>query len=433
MPSFSIPLSGLDASQQALSVIANNLSNMDTVGYKNEEVNFKDLFYQSLGTSGSGDDLEVGAGVAVGSISGNFTAGNVESTSVPTDVAINGNGFLVTQLNGQTEYTRAGDLQVSNSGYLTTQDGQYVMGYPATNGVVSNTALSPLEVGTGSTVPATATTNLQMNMNLDADATAGTTSYSYPMTVYDSLGTSQVVTFTFANTGANTWSYTATVPSTSLSVDPNTQAPITSSTPLYQVQIATGSLGFSPTGTLSTVNGAAVSATSPDITSLALTGLADGANAMSINWEGMNSSGTSLITQTSAASGTSKSSQDGFASGTLNSFAIQADGTIEGSYSNGQSMALGQIVLAQFGNQDGLSRVGDNSFQSTVASGQAVIGTPGAGGLGTLTGGSLEESNVDMATEFSAMIVNQSAYAADAKVITTFNQLEQETVNIEQG
>ena len=113
MSSFSIPLSGLDASQQALSVIANNLSNMNTVGYKDEQINFQDLFYQSLGINGSGDALQIGAGVGTGSISGNFTSGNVESTSVPTDVAIDGNGFLVTQLNGQNQYTRAGNFQVS--------------------------------------------------------------------------------------------------------------------------------------------------------------------------------------------------------------------------------------------------------------------------------------------------------------------------------
>lgn len=418
MPSFSIPLSGLNASQQALSVIANNLSNMNTVGYKNETINFQDLFYQSLGTNGSGASLEVGAGVGVGAITGNFSAGNVQSTGTSTDVAISGNGFLVTQLNGETKYTRAGNLQVSNEGYLTTEDGQYVMGYPATNGVISNAALSKLQVGTGSTMPASATTSLQMTTNLSASSATGAT-FSTPMTVYDSLGTSHVVTYTFTNTGTNTWSYNATVPSKDITGATGTST-----------SISTGTLTFDSSGKLATVNGTAVTTAAPSVTGIALTGLADGAANMTMSWNLLDSSGSSLITQTSSNSATSASTQNGFASGTLNSFSIQTDGTIEGSYSNGQSLALGQLVLAQFGNVQALSRSGENSFTSTVSSGQAVIGIPGAGGLGTLTGGSLEQSNVDMATQFSNMIVNQSAYEANAKVISTFNQIQQDTINI---
>jgi flagellar hook protein FlgE len=436
MSSFSIPLSGLDASQQALSVIANNLANMNTVGYKNEDINFQDLFYQSLGTSGSGDALEVGAGVGVGSISGNFTSSTVESTGVPTDVAINGNGFLVTQGSGETEYTRAGDLQVSNTGFLQTQDGQNVMGYPAINGVISNANLAPLQVGTGSTVPATATTSLNMNLNLNASSAVGST-FSNPMTVYDSLGTAQVVNFEFTNTGANAWSYTATVPDTALSVNPTTGLPVVPANPAAELQIGSGTMGFDANGNLSTVNGNAINpaggSSVPNISGITLSNLTDGASTMNLSWQVLNSSGNSLITQTSAASAPSASAQNGFASGTLSSFAIDTDGTIEGAYTNGQSLALGQVALAQFGNDDGLARMGNNSFQSTVASGQAVVGAPGSGGLGTLTGGSLEQSNVDMATQFSAMILNQSGYEANAKVITTFNQIEQATINIEQG
>ena len=196
-------------------------------------------------------------------------------------------------------------------------------------------------------------------------------------------------------------------------------------------------MGFDPNGNLSTVNGKAINPVGgtaiPDITGISLSNLADGASTMNLSWAVLDSSGNSLITQTAGASATSSSSQNGFASGTLNSFAIGTDGTIEGTFSNGQSLALGQLALAQFGNDDGLLRVGSNSFQSTVASGQAVIGTAGTGGLGTLTSGSLEQSNVDMATEFPAMIQNQSGFEANAKVITAFNQIEQSTINIEQA
>jgi flagellar hook protein FlgE len=362
--------------------------------------------------------MQVGAGCSVGSVSGNFTTGNVESTSVPTDAAINGNGFFVTQENGQTEYTRAGNFQVSNTGYLTTQDGQNVMGYPATNGVVSNGGLTPLQVGTGSVIPATATTSLQMSMNLNADGGTGST-YSSPMTVYDSLGTSHDLTFNFTQTGSNAWSYNVTAPGADVGAATATTT------------VGSGTMTFDANGNLATVNGAAVSSTTPSIPGLTLTGLADGASPMNLSWNVMDSSGNSLVTQTSSASATSASTQNGFASGSLSTFAVQTDGTIEGQFSNGQSLALGQIAMAQFGNENGLSRVGSNSFQSTVASGQAVIGTAGSGGLGTLTGGSLEQSNVDMATEFSNMIVDQRGFEANAKVITAFDQVTQDTINIE--
>jgi flagellar hook protein FlgE len=418
MASFSIPLSGLAADQQALSVVANNLSNMNTTGYKDQQVNFQDLFYQSLGTNGSGDSIQVGGGCSVGSVSSDYTAGDIESTGVPTDAAINGNGFFVTQLNGQTEYTRAGNLQVNNDGFLTTQDGQNVMGYPATNGVISNGSLTPLQVGSGTVIPATATTSLQMSMNLNADGGVGST-FSSPMAVYDSLGTAHELTFNFTQTGTNAWSYTATVPGADVGASTATAT------------VGSGKMTFASNGDLATVNGAAVSSTTPNITGFSLTGLKDGAAPMSLSWTALDSSGNSLITQTSSASATSASSQNGFASGSLNSFAIGTDGTIEGSFSNGQSVALGRVALAQFGNENGLSQIGGNSFQSTVASGQAVIGAPGSGGLGTLTGGSLEESNVDMATEFSNMITDQRGFEANAKVITAFDQVMQDTINIE--
>jgi flagellar hook protein FlgE len=419
MPSFSIPLSGLDADQQALSVVANNLSNMNTVGYKDQDVNFQDLFYQSLGTNGSGDALQVGGGTSVGSISGNFTSGDVASTGVDSDAAITGNGFFITQLNGQTEYTRAGNFQVSTDGLLTTQDGQNVMGYSATNGVISNASLSPLQVGTGSVIPATATTSLQMNTNLSSSGGVGSTYSTAPMAVYDSLGTSHEVTFNFTQTGTNAWSYTATVPGSDVGASTATST------------VGSGTMTFDAKGQLATVNGTAVSSTDPSVSGIALSGLTDGAANMSLSWNVLDSSGNSLVTQTSAASATSASTQNGFASGSLNSFSIQTNGTIEGSFSNGQSLAIGQIAMAQFGNDDGLSRVGSNSFQSTVASGQAVVGTAGSGGLGTLTGGSVEQSNVDMATEFSNMIVDQRGFEANAKVITAFDQISQDTINIE--
>src|SRR5271157_937976 len=201
MPNFSIPLSGLDANSAALSTTANNLANLNTVGYKDQQIQFADLFYQNLGTDGAGDPIQQGAGVRTSSETSNFTQGNVTSTGVDTDVAINGNGFFVVQDNGVQSYTRAGNFEVGTNNLLETADGQTVMGYPATDGVVNTSAgLSTLELGAGTSSPATATANLQMTTNLDATDTDGT--YSTQATIYDSLGAAHQVTITYTNLDA---------------------------------------------------------------------------------------------------------------------------------------------------------------------------------------------------------------------------------------
>ncbi len=493
MPLFSIPLSGLDAFQEALGVIANNLSNMSTTGYKDQSINFHDLFYQAIGTNGAGSAIEVGAGTTIASTDSNFNNGNLNTTGKATDVAISNEGFFVTQLNGQTEYTRAGNFALDNNGYLKTQDGQFVMGYPATNGVVGNGVLSSLQIGQGTVAPATATTSLQLNANLSANAqaapawqastayalgdqvfdgtnwqkctTAGTTgaakpawnaavsgttadgagtlvwtnlgptagnntndSYSTPVAVYDSQGNSHTVTFAFTKSGTNTWSYSATIPAADVTGAAN------------PVSLGSGTFTFDANGNLLTVQPTAAGApTTVSATNNTLPGglllppgmtLADGATGLSMSWSLLDSANNQLFTQNANASGTSATSQNGFASGSLKSFAVQSDGTVEGSFTNGQTIALGQIALARFGDNQGLLRVGDNNYQSTYASGGAVTGKPGTGGLGTLTGGALELSNVDMATEFSKMISAQRGFEANAKVITSFDEVTQDTINL---
>src|SRR5208282_5244962 len=170
MPNFSIPLSGLTAESTALSAIANNLSNQNTTGYKDTGVLFSDLFYQNLGTTGSGDPIQEGAGTKVSSMPSLFTQGSVSATGVPTDAAIQGSGFFVVQnANGSLDYTRAGDFTVDNSNYLVTFQGQQVLGYPAVNGVVNTgAAIAPLQLGAGTISPPTATGNVQLTLNLNS-------------------------------------------------------------------------------------------------------------------------------------------------------------------------------------------------------------------------------------------------------------------------
>lgn len=199
MPSFSVPLSGLDASSTALSTIANNLANLNTIGYKDQQVQFADLFYQNLGSDGAGDPIQQGAGVRVNSQPSDFTQGDVTSNGIATDVAINGNGFFVVQQDGVRSFTRAGDFEVGTDNLLETANGQQVLGYPATNGAINTSGgLSTLALGAGTVSPATVTGNVSLTSNLNAQSADGST-YTTQVTVYDSLGGSHQLTFDYTN------------------------------------------------------------------------------------------------------------------------------------------------------------------------------------------------------------------------------------------
>jgi len=418
MPNFSIPLSGLTSESTALSAIANNLANQNTTGYKDTQVQFSDLFYQNLGTTGAGDPIQLGGGAQVGSMPSMFTQGSVSSTGVPTDVAIQGNGFFAIRQNGVTSYTRAGDFSVDQSNFLVTADGQQVLGYPAVNGVVNTgQALAPLQLGAGTISPPVATSTVQIQTNLDASAAVGDT-FSTPLNIYDSLGVSHTLTFTFNKTAANTWNYSVSIPATDL----NPLVPKGGGAPVAQTGILnSGTLTFDGNGNL----------TSPaaNVTGITATSLADGASNMTFAWDLLNGT-TPVITQVAGSSSTSSAQQNGSSSGTLTDFTIGSNGTITGSFSNGTTAALGQVALANFANVQGLQRVGNTNYTATLASGQAVIGTPGTAGTGTLAGGALELSNVDISTEFANLIVAQNAFEANAKAVTTFDTIMSDTINM---
>jgi len=507
MPDFSIPLSGLTAESTALSAIANNLSNQNTTGYKDTSVLFSDLFYQSLGTTGSGDPIQVGAGTQVSSMPSLFTQGSISSTGVPTDVAIQGTGFFAVQASsGVISYTRAGDFSINSDNFLVTSEGQQVLGYPAVNGVVNTGAgIAPIQLGAGTISPPTATGNVEITTNLDATGGIGST-FSTPVTIYDSLGGSHTLTYTFTNTGPNTWSYSLSIPSSDLNpVNGAAQTGILSSgtltfdgngnligdvggagTPTYGAKnvgngtitglgatgatvaqtitlTATSATQFSVVGSVSGNLGTATvgeAFTSPqldftlnagstafaagdtvtipttaltlgNVPAIAITGFADGASNQTFNWNLLNGT-TPTITQVAAPSSTSSTDQDGSSSGSLVNFNIGSDGTITGSFSNGKTQALGQLALANFANVNGLQLDGETDYTPTLASGPAVVGIPGAGGLGTISGGSLELSNVDIATEFANLIVAQRGFEADAKAVTTFDQITQDTIALKQ-
>jgi len=327
-------------------------------------------------------------------------------------VAITGNGFFVTQgADGAYNFTRAGNFSVNAQGDLVTTGGQNVMGYAAVNGVVNTgQGLTPLQLGQGQISAPAATTTMEQSTNLDASATVGAT-YSTPLTVYDSLGNSHVLTFNYTKTGTNAWSYQITLPAADTGGTGNPTV------------VSSGNLVFNSSGNLTTPAG--------NITCITIAGLADGAASMNLTWDLSPTNGGATLTQVASASSTSATDQNGYASGTLQSYTVNSDGTISGAFSNGQVQTIGQIALANFANYQGLELTGGNNYTATLASGQPVIGTAGTGGRGTMTGGALELSNVDISTEFTNLIVVQQGFEANARMVTTFDSITQDTLNLQ--
>ncbi len=406
MGSFSTALSGLRADMIALNTIGNNLSNLNTTAFKAKSATFEDLFYQQLGTSGSNNPLQVGGGTKVSGTETDFVQGGTLPTGNSTDVLLSGEGFFVVQQGGVQSLTRAGDFQLNQAGELITASGDQVMGYGTSNGSVNlNGGLTPLEVPVGTTEAAQATQSFSITANLNAGATTGT-QFTTPVTIYDSLGTSHALTVTYTKTGSNTWGYAITLP-------PGDAA----GTPVNN----TGTLTFNSSGQLVSPSGSVIGIQFP--------GLTDGASDLSFNWN-LNQGGSPTISQSTAASTTTGSSQDGFASGAYQDFSVDANGVITASFSNNHTEIVGQIAVATITNRQGLVMTGNNNYVTTAASGTASIGVAGTGGRGTIEDSALEQSNVDISTEFSNLIVAQRAFEANSKTITTFDSLAQTTIGM---
>lgn len=407
---FSTALSALTADTTAISVVGNNLANLNTDGFKASAVTFHDLVTQSVG-AGLGE-TQVGFGVGTPITMLQFSQGAIESTGSPLDAAIQGNGFfVVTSPTGATEYTRGGSFQTNAQGDLTTSTGEIVQGWSATNGIVNtNAPIGNIAIPSGSLQPPVATQNVSLSLNLDS-ATAAGSSFSTSMTVYDSLGDSHVVTFAFTPTSTpNQWNYTMSFPNGDLT---------SAGTP------TTGTLTFDSSGNL----------TSPASTDpqpvLTATGLSDGAADMNITWNLYN--GTSpTITQYGQPSATSAMTQDGAAAANLTSVGIANSGQIVAQYSNGQQVVVGQMAMANISNPDSLISAGDNNYQLGADTATPAIGLPNTGGRGSVLGGSVEASTVDIATEFTNLIVYQRSYEANARMVTTIDQLSQDTINLKQ-
>jgi flagellar hook protein FlgE len=407
--SFSTALSALNADTTAIDVTGNNLANLNTAGFKASDVSFHDLVTQSLG-AGLGE-TQVGFGVGTPITLRQFSQGAIQSTGSPLDAAIQGDGFfVVTKANGAVQFTRGGNFQVDALGNLMTATGEKVQGWTQVNGVLNtNTPVSNITVPVGALQAPQVTTNASVDLNLNAAATAGPPpdSFSTSMQVYDSLGVSHIVTMSFTKTAtANQWQYSLSFP------DADLTAP---GTPV------TGTLTFDSNGHLSSP----APADPPPV--LAATGLADGASDMNITWNIFNGT-TPRLTQFAQPSATSALAQNGSPAANLVSVGLADGGKILAQYSNGTQVIVGQMAMATIRNPQSLISVGNSNYQLSANTATPAIGLPGTGGRGTVLGGSIEASTVDIAKEFTNLIVFQRGYEANARVVTTVDQLSQTTI-----
>jgi len=410
--SFSTALSALSAYSTAIAVVGNNLANLNTIGFKNSNVSFFDLVTQSLG-AGLGE-TQVGFGVGTPITLGQFTQGAIQTTGGTTDAAIQGDGFFIVQSgSGATEYTRAGNFQVNQGGNLTTATGEEVQGWTISGGVLNtNAPVGNISIPTGTVLAPIPSTNFSFDINLNAAATAGSAngSYSTSVTVYDSLGNSHVVTASFTESAtAGQWNYSIRVPDADVANPP--------ATPL------TGTLTFDSNGSLTSP------ASTDPAPQLQVQGLADGASDMTLTWNLFNGT-TPRITQYAQPSSVSAVTQNGQPAAQLNNVAISNGGVILAQFTNGQQTVVGQIAMANIRNPDSLISVGDNNYELSAASALPAVGVPGTGGRGAVQGGSLEASTVDIATEFTSLIIYQRGYEANSKVVNTADQLSQTTINL---
>jgi flagellar hook protein FlgE len=379
-------ISGLRSHQTMLDVTGSNIANVNTTAFKSSAVQFQDTLSQLTSGArfaqtnvGGTNPSQVGLGVQVAGIATNLTQGSTQATGRNTDMLITGDGYFVTQQGNQTLYTRAGSFGWDSMGRLTTADGSLVQGWAASNGVVSTGGtLGPVQVPRDVVAPAKATSAAAVSGNLPSDAAVGDT-VARDIQVYDAVGAARTLTLTFGKTAAG-WDVSGT----------------------DGTATATGAMTFS-NGAVATGGSLVVGGITVDLSKT--TGFA-GIKSASI------------------------ASQNGSQVGTLQSFSLSGDGTLVGSFSNGATRPIAQLALASFVNPGGLEKAGESSYRTSVNSGTAVLGTPGTSGLGSVVAGSLEMSNVDLSQEFTNLIVAQRGFQANARIITTSDEVLQELTQL---
>jgi flagellar hook protein FlgE len=418
-------VSALRNHQTMMDVIGNNISNINTIGFKAGRATFAEMYAQTIqsasrptDTTGGSNPMQVGLGMSISTVDTLFNQGSIESTTNPFDMAIRGSSLFVVNQGGQTLYTRAGNFGIDATGKVVSgSSGAVLQGKMAdANGVIpSGNTLQDIIINRDIKSPAKATTYIRYSGNLDASAaiysagppeTGGRTTST--INAFDSLGARVPLTLTFTKTGSNTWDWSAAVPDA---------APATTST-----NVGSGTITFNADGTLQSPLPGPITINPTS-----------GADPLNISLDFGTPSPTAPgvfagITQTSGNSGISIRETDGYTSGTLLSVSVDKTGLVEGSFSNSTRQSLAQIMLAEFNNPGGLSHNGENSYDISGNSGTAAIVTPGESSQ--IYSNSLEQSNVDLADEFTKMITAQRGFQASARIITTSDEFLQEVVNL---
>ena len=396
-------VSGLKNHQTRMDVIGNNIANVNTVAFKAGRVNFEDILSQTVegarspqaGGMGGVNPKQVGLGMGISSIDTLFTPGSLQSTDNPTDFAVQGEGFFIVSDGSQVYYTRDGAFKTSADGALVNSNGFRLQGWmaDADGNIDSTQALQNITIPVGAQMKPKATTQIALEGNLDANAAAGS-EWITSVQVYDSLGNPHNLTITFEKSGTitNGWDWEATL-------DGSTAT-------------GTGNITFDANGSISSSGTGTANFAIP------------GANAISLNID------FSQLTQFGGNPTAYINFQDGYEAGSLDMVSTDSGGVLTGIFTNGQSKALAQIALATFSNPGGLLKEGGNLYQISNNSGLPNIGTADSGGRGSIAVGKLEMSNVDLAQEFTNMIVTQRGFQANSRVITTSDEMLQDLINI---
>jgi flagellar hook protein FlgE len=407
-------ISGLRSHQTMMDVVGNNIANVNTTGYKSSATVFQDVLSQTIQGAGTPQDgrggtnpAQVGLGVRVAGINTNFAQGASQATGRATDLAIQGDGFFAVRQGNENVYTRSGSFNFDANGSLVTSSGAIVQGWLAQDGVVNpNGPLEDIRLPIGQTLPPQQTANVRLGGNLPAgyDAAAPTV-VSPGITVYDAQGEPIKVSVTFTQTSDNNWNVVATAPHKD-GVSPD-------------VVLASTPLTWDPaTATFSVDDLVLPEATLDDA------GTFNGPITVALGTP------EEPMTQYAGQNSLAALEQDGAGIGALQSFTISPDGTVVGVFSNGQNQPVGQIALANFANPGGLEKIGNSAYRPTGNSGLVQTGVAGAGGRGVLSGGTLEMSNVDLAQEFTNLIVAQRGFQANSRIISASDELLQDLVNL---
>ena len=416
---------GLNAHGEAVNVISDNIANISTTAFKSSQARFADVIASTVGDSSTATQ---GQGAALSNTNTDYTQGTLLPTGVPTDLALQGNGFFIMKgsFGGSsgTYFSRNGGFGIDQNGYLTNPNELIVQGYPVDGNGLLQTEVTDLKLGSVSLIPPRVTTVIDCRANVDSGsavvstfsltAPATTSTFGTSVTAFDSRGQERNVDLYFTNNGSSSFTWYAVVDGSE----------VTGGTAGTATQVGTGTLTFNTDGSLATQSGTSFSANFLNATP---------SQVINVNFGTPTSAGgtgTDGMTSYSGSSNITYIAQDGNAEGALLGISVSQDGSITGAFTNGQPRLLGRVALASFSDQQELTRMGGTLYTATQGSGLPAVGPPGVGGRGSVVSGSLEQSNVNLSNEFITLMTTQRGFESNTRSIRAADQMLQELVNL---